>query len=46
MINSQRYMVLNPKDGNSSDLLYGIKFSDGAMDKINEKLKELYLYCK
>ena len=30
----------------SSDLLYGVKFSDGAMDKINEKLKELYLYSK
>lgn len=36
--------IYKPK--NSSDLLYGIKFSDGAMDKINEKLKELYLYCK
>lgn len=36
--------IYKPK--NSSDLLYGIKFSDGAMDKINEKLKELYVYSK
>lgn len=36
--------IYKPK--NSSDLLYGMKFSDGAMDKINEKLKELYLYSK
>ncbi len=36
--------IYKPK--NSSDLLYGVKFSDGAMDKINERLKELYLYSK
>ncbi|MGN0141770.1 MAG: type II toxin-antitoxin system PemK/MazF family toxin [Roseburia sp.] len=36
--------IYKPK--NSSDLLYGVKFSDGAMDKINEKLKELYVYSK
>jgi chromosome segregation ATPase len=36
--------IYKPK--NSSDLLYGIKFSDGAMDKINERLKELYIYSK
>ena len=36
--------IYKPK--NSSDLLYGVKFSAGAMDKINEKLKELYVYSK
>jgi hypothetical protein len=36
--------IYKPK--NSSDLLYGIKFSDGAMDKINERLKELFVYIK
>lgn len=36
--------IYKPK--NSSDLLYGVKFSDGAMDKINEKLKELFVYDK
>lgn len=36
--------IYKPK--NSSDLLYGVKFSDGAMDKVNEKLKELYIYSK
>lgn len=36
--------IYKPK--NSSDLLYDVKFSDGAMDKINERLKELYLYSK
>lgn len=34
--------IYKPKT--SHDLLYGIKFSDGAMDKINEKLKELYIF--
>ena len=36
--------IYKPK--NSSDLLYGVKFSADAMDKINEKLKELYVYSK
>ena len=36
--------IYKPK--NSSDLLYRVKFSDGAMDKINEKLKELFVYSK
>ena len=36
--------IYKPKT--SHDLLYGIKFSDGAMDKINEKLKELYIFGK
>lgn len=36
--------IYKPKT--SHDLLYGIKFSDGAMDKINEKLKELYVFLK
>jgi len=36
--------IYKPKT--SHDLLYGIKFSDGAMDKINEKLKELYVFSK
>lgn len=36
--------IYKPK--NSNDLLYGIKYSDGAMDKINERLKELYIYSK
>ena len=31
---------------NSSDLLYDIKFSDGAMDKINVQLKKLFVYSK
>ncbi len=34
--------IYKPKS--SHDLLYGIKFSDGAMDKINDKLKELYIF--
>ncbi|MBP5493805.1 MAG: type II toxin-antitoxin system PemK/MazF family toxin [Lachnospiraceae bacterium] len=36
--------IYKPKT--SRDLLYGIKFSDGAMDKINDKLKELYVFSK
>ena len=36
--------IYQPKK--SSDLLYGIKFSDGAMDKINDKLKELFVFTK
>lgn len=36
--------IYKPKS--SSDLLYDIKFSDGAMDKINDRLKELYIYEK
>lgn len=36
--------IYKPKT--SEDLLYGIKFSDGAMDKINDKLKELYVFSK
>ena len=34
--------IYKPKS--SKDLLYGVKFSDGAMDKVNDKLKELYVY--
>ncbi len=36
--------IYKPK--NSNDLLYGVKFSDGAMDKINERMKELFIYSK
>lgn len=36
--------IYGPK--NSSDLLYGISFSDGAMNKINDRLKELYIFSK
>ena len=36
--------IYKPK--NSKDLLYGIKLSDVAMNKINEKLKKLYVYSK
>lgn len=36
--------IYKPK--NSNDLLYGIKYSDGAMDKINERMKELFIYSK
>lgn len=36
--------IYKPK--NSTDLLYGVKYSDGAMDKINEKIKELFVYSK
>lgn len=36
--------IYKPK--NSNDLLYGIKFSDGAMDKINERIKDLFIYSK
>lgn len=36
--------IYKPK--NSHDLLYGMKFSDGAMDKINEKIQELYVHKK
>lgn len=36
--------IYKPK--NSSDLLYGIRFSDGAMKKINDRLKELYFFSK
>ncbi|HEY9574121.1 MAG TPA: type II toxin-antitoxin system PemK/MazF family toxin [Lachnospiraceae bacterium] len=34
--------IINPK--NSIDTLYKIRFSNTAMDKINEKLKELYIF--
>lgn len=34
--------IIKPKS--SKDLLHGISFSDGAMDKINNKLKELYIF--
>lgn len=36
--------IYKPK--NENDLLYGIKYSDGALDKINERLKELFIYSK
>lgn len=36
--------IYKPKT--SSDLLHGIKFSNDVMDKINERLKELYVYSK
>ena len=36
--------IYKPKS--SQDLLYGVKLSDGAMNKINEQLKNLYVYCK
>ena len=36
--------IYKPK--NENDLLYGIKYSDGAMDKINEQLKTLFILCK
>lgn len=36
--------IYKPK--NEHDLLYGIKYSDGAMDKINEQLKTLFIFCK
>ena len=36
--------IYNPKS--SSDLLYGIKLSTSAMDKIDEKIKELYVFNK
>lgn len=36
--------IYKPK--NSNDLLYGVKYSDGAMDKINERMKELFIYSK
>lgn len=36
--------IYKPK--NSNDLLYGIRFSDGAMDKINDRIKELFIYSK
>lgn len=36
--------IYEPK--NSSDLLYDIKFSDGAMDKINVQLKKIFVYSK
>ena len=36
--------IYDPKT--SSDLLYDIKFSDGAMDKINVQLKKLFVYSK
>lgn len=34
--------IFDPKG--SRDVLSGIHFSDAAMDKINEKLKELYIF--
>ena len=36
--------IYKPK--NEHDLFYGIKYSDGAMDKINEQLKTLFIFCK
>lgn len=39
-ISKQR--IFDPKK--SADVLSGIRFSDAAMDKINEKLKELYIF--
>lgn len=39
-ISKQR--IYDPK--RSSDVLSGIRFSDTAMDKINEKIKELYIF--
>lgn len=36
--------IYKPK--NENDLLYGIKYSDGAMDKINEQLKKLFIFSK
>lgn len=36
--------ILKPKT--KDDLLYGISFSDGAMDKINTKLIELFIYTQ
>lgn len=39
-ISKQR--IYDPKK--SSDVLSGIRFSDAAMDKINEKIKELYIF--
>ena len=34
--------IYNPK--NASDPLYGIKFSESTMDKINDKLKEFFVF--
>lgn len=34
--------IYKPK--NSYDLLYNVKFSDGAMDKINKKILELFIH--
>ena len=39
-ISKQR--IFDPRK--SADVLSGIRFSDAAMDKINEKLKELYIF--
>lgn len=39
-ISKQR--IYDPK--RSADVLAGIRFSDAAMDKINEKIKELYIF--
>ncbi len=39
-ISKQR--IYDPKK--SADVLAGIRFSDAAMDKINEKIKELYIF--
>lgn len=39
-ISKQR--IYDPKK--SADVLSGIRFSDAAMDKINEKIKELYIF--
>lgn len=36
--------IYKPK--NSNDLLYDVKYSDGAMDKINERMKQLFIYSK
>ncbi len=36
--------IYNPS--NSMDLLYGIKFSNPAMNKINESIKKLFMYDK
>ena len=39
-ISKQR--IYDPKK--NADVLSGIRFSDAAMDKINEKIKELYIF--
>ena len=36
--------IYKPK--NENDLLYGIKYSDGVMDKINEQMKKLFIFSK
>ena len=39
-VSKQRIYI--PK--NKNDLLYGISFSKEAMEKINDKIKELYIF--